>query len=252
MWPLVLAAGIAATSQLMNNLSTNKANQANLDFANKQFNEQKFLNRNQIQLQTADAMKAGINPAALNTSSLSSGSFQSNQQPNDYSAFADTISNLVTAKMQADTQKDINEANIQAQKDIANSNNANTLKLEGIKQFYENARESARLQQQAIQNYLSRKFEKLKWKDTFGLENARFKDSVKSARMMRAKNSAEYYSQLQSAYATYKRGNRESSGGLFGPLIDAMYQMDLLDEKGMSFKQFWDAVNSFINKNNLW
>lgn len=58
-----------------------KTSDKNYDMQREQLNYQKYLNNNQIQMQTADALKAGINPMALNPGNLSSGNYSNIESP---------------------------------------------------------------------------------------------------------------------------------------------------------------------------
>ena len=106
-----------------------KWNQANMNFAQSQFDEQKFLNRNQYQLAAADMQAAGINPAmASGGVNLSAGSYSSgtNNQSNLKAPVVESpyldltwLSGILDRKLQKELAKDKN----QTDKDIARDNN---------------------------------------------------------------------------------------------------------------------------------
>lgn len=127
-----------------------------------QFAYQKYLNNNQIQIQSADAQKAGINPIAMNGGSLSSGSYSnvntsqvnssaggnpnqswSNLSPalSDMSGVISSLSDLgktlnekKLAKDQLESNEDIADKNRKSSEDITASNNSTQLKLESMKE----------------------------------------------------------------------------------------------------------------------
>lgn len=94
-------------------------------FATKQFEEQKYLNRNGIQLQAADMQKAGMNPAmAMGVGSLSSGSYSSNSQApqgNPYLVEDNALSHILDG-FKVEEELKMREKEINAQKDIARIN----------------------------------------------------------------------------------------------------------------------------------
>lgn len=95
------------------------------NFANKQFKEQQFLNRNQVQIQASDMQKAGMNPAmAMGVGSLSSGSYSSNSQApqgNPYLMEDNALSHILDGFI-AEKELELREKEIKTQKEIANIN----------------------------------------------------------------------------------------------------------------------------------
>lgn len=93
--------------------------------ADRQFKEQKYLNRNQVQLQASDMQKAGMNPAmAMGVGSLSSGSYSSNSQApqgNPYLVDDNALSHILDG-FRFEEEMKMREKEIQAQKDIARIN----------------------------------------------------------------------------------------------------------------------------------
>ena len=112
-----------------------KINQTNLDFQKEQFQYQKYLNNNQIQIQSADAQKAGINPLAMNGGSLSAGNYSNASIPmqNGASEFAG-LANLVAQFAGMKNQKAMNKATNQSNKDIAFANASNALEIAKMQQ----------------------------------------------------------------------------------------------------------------------
>lgn len=118
--------------------STEAINAKNEAFAREQFEYQKYLNKNQISIQAADASRAGINPIALHSGSLSSGSFNLNQQTPDYSVGARTslagtligsLAQVIATRMSNKTSSSNTESNNKTAKDIANMNNSSAEKI---------------------------------------------------------------------------------------------------------------------------
>lgn len=104
-------------------------NQWQHNFANKQFKEQQFLNRNQVQLTASDMQKAGINPAmASGGANLTSGSYSSNssvQQANPYLVEDNALSHILDGYMREEElklQEKIAKQNNDTQKEIARIN----------------------------------------------------------------------------------------------------------------------------------
>lgn len=95
-------------SQDMTNKANSKINEKNLDFQREQFNYQKYLNNNQIQIQAADAQKAGINPLAMSGGSLSSGSYSNSSNPMQ-SVFNGGLGSLYTELAKIKNQKSISD-----------------------------------------------------------------------------------------------------------------------------------------------
>lgn len=88
----------------------------NFENQERQFQYQKYLNNNQIQIQSADALKAGINPMAMNSSSLSSANY-SNVNSNSQSPQFD-LGSLLQAGIAMDENKKaraISDAQISSQ-----------------------------------------------------------------------------------------------------------------------------------------
>lgn len=112
-----------------------KINQTNLDFQKEQFQYQKYLNNNQIQIQSADAQKAGINPLAMNGGSLSAGNYSNASIPmqNGASEFAG-LANLVAQFAGMKNQKAMNKATNESNKDIAFANASNALEIAKMQQ----------------------------------------------------------------------------------------------------------------------
>lgn len=94
-------------------------------FATKQFEEQKYLNRNQVQIQASDLQKAGMNPAmAVGGANLTSGSYSSNSQApqgNPYLVEDNALSHILDG-FRIEEEMKMREKEIQAQKDIARIN----------------------------------------------------------------------------------------------------------------------------------
>lgn len=128
----VLSNGVNALLNKFNN-DRNSAiqdsiNQANLEFANKQFEEQKYLNRNQVQLTASDMQKAGINPVmASGGASLSAGSYQSNQQANQLNPYQ-----IDSSAIQTMAQLYMQQEQLDSQKKIASENNETNLEIAKI------------------------------------------------------------------------------------------------------------------------
>lgn len=103
-----------------------EVNATNLDFARQQFEEQKYLNRNQYQLAAADMEAAGINPAmAAGGVSLTAGSYSSNQEAvtaNPYSIDTSAISDFASTVLSNYTNKRIAKGNNETQVKVAEIN----------------------------------------------------------------------------------------------------------------------------------
>lgn len=146
----VAAVGSAISTGISNKRnreSTEKANAANLEFANKQFAYEQYLNQNQYQMNVADMEKAGINPLASFSPSVSSGSYQSNQQASQDTALDFSgITNLAGTVLQNQTQKKIAEDSNETAKSVAKSNNESAEKIASM----QNATKQEELIQQGI------------------------------------------------------------------------------------------------------
>lgn len=147
-----LAAGAGLAGGFMSAKSTEKNNRAQLDFANKwnaiqqnnwqqEFDYQRFLNKNQYQMQAVDMAKAGINPIAGNAGALQGFSGNvSPDSPNTQAADYSFVGNAVQAGLdvymqgrqlqqqrqlaqeQMDTQKEIADINAESAKAVATIN----------------------------------------------------------------------------------------------------------------------------------
>lgn len=117
----LVGAAIAGFSALASGASNVLSNKKNYDFSKKQFDYQSMINSNQYQIAAADMAKAGINPAmASGGVNLSSGSYSSNQQPNDFSALSSIANTVLTNASQREIAKDSNYN----QQSITDKNNA--------------------------------------------------------------------------------------------------------------------------------
>lgn len=99
----VIAGGVALYNGINSKITSNK----NLSMQKKQLNYQKYLNNNQIQMQVADAQKAGINPIAMQGGSLSSGSYSNVDAP---SVDASGVLSVINSYMDNRTNKSISDA----------------------------------------------------------------------------------------------------------------------------------------------
>lgn len=122
----IINAGSNRRTNRKNASTQETVNASNLAFAREQFNEQKYLNRNQYQLAAADMQAAGINPAmASGGVSLTSGSYASNQEAptaNPYVADFSPISDIASTIMSNYTNKSIAKGNNETQVQVAKIN----------------------------------------------------------------------------------------------------------------------------------
>lgn len=95
-------------SNKMTNDANSEINNKNLEFQREQFNYQKYLNNNQTQIQSADALKAGINPLAMSGGSLSGGSYSNASNPMQ-SVFDGGLGSLYTELAKIKNQKTISD-----------------------------------------------------------------------------------------------------------------------------------------------
>lgn len=127
------------------------ATQESLARQDKAFDYQKYLNNNQIQIQAADAQKAGINPLAMQGGTLSSGSYSNvsanqsatPQSPN--TAMGDSIGSIGNAILNGAINKSIADSYNSTSKDIANTNAKAMLEAERIRQNGQNQRQADEL-----------------------------------------------------------------------------------------------------------
>lgn len=102
------ALGLNAIGSIWNAYQSKKTSNRNYDMQKATLDYQKYLNNNQIQIQTADALKAGINPLAMNgTGNLNSGNYSNVEAPqvdiNGLSNIVNTILSNKTAEKNAAT-----------------------------------------------------------------------------------------------------------------------------------------------------
>lgn len=130
-----IVSGIASSvSTYKSQKSANKTNKEiadeNINIQKQQLAYQKYLNNNQIQIQSADAQKAGINPIAMQGGSLSSGSYSNvnaEQQGVDYgSGISDSLlslaGNIASNKTSRANTADTNETSLSIAKSQQESN----------------------------------------------------------------------------------------------------------------------------------
>lgn len=111
-------------------------NAQNMAFQREQFDEQRYLNRNQYQITASDMQNAGLNPMLINGANLSSGSYQSTSQAakaeaakaeaatvNPYQLDTASLSNALTEMNKIKAQKDIARDQNRTQKEIAKERN---------------------------------------------------------------------------------------------------------------------------------
>lgn len=140
-----IVSAINGTNQLIGNIVqmgiNEHWNRKNYNFQREQFNYQKYLNNNQIQIQSADARKAGINPLAMTGGNLTAGNYTNSFSPsgNPVEGMSGILSGL--ARIIAD--KDMNDNNNETsrsnnkdsndtEKEIADSNNKTQKKIAEI------------------------------------------------------------------------------------------------------------------------
>lgn len=136
----VAGLGSTAIGNFLRNKSTSSTNKTNMNIAllnamqqQERFRYQKYLNNNQIQINAADAQKAGINPLAMNGSSLSSGSWSNidaHQQATDYDMSGINQSAIAIGDMI--NQRGIANSNNQTSKEVAKGNNDTSVKIAEI------------------------------------------------------------------------------------------------------------------------
>lgn len=115
--------GANAIGSIWNAWQQNKWSNKNNELQKETLDYQKYLNNNQIQMQTADAIKAGINPLAMNPGNLNSGNYSNVEAPQadlqGLSNIASTIMSNKTAEKnaqtQADTAKEVARINAESQ-----------------------------------------------------------------------------------------------------------------------------------------
>lgn len=112
--------GAGLIGNIWNAFQSKKTSDKNYDMQKDLLNYQKYLNNNQIQMQTADALKAGINPIALgNPGSLQSGNYSNVQAP-----VMDTsgLTQLASTAMQNANARKIAETQAKSAENVANIN----------------------------------------------------------------------------------------------------------------------------------
>lgn len=121
MEPLTMLAlgtlGASVVGNIWNAYQGKKTSDKNFDMQKEQLEYQKYLNNNQIQMQVADAEKAGINPLAMNgTQSLQSGSY-SNVQPTQIDTSA--LSGIAQTILQNENAQKIAEKQAESAENVA-------------------------------------------------------------------------------------------------------------------------------------
>lgn len=170
---LLVGGATSLLGGVMNSLSSNSTasknykaqKQANLinlwsaqqNFArqDRAFDYQKYLNNNQIQIQSADAQKAGINPLAMQGGTLSSGSFSNvsanqsavPQSPN--TALGDSLSSIGGTIVNGAINKSIADSQNQTTKDVARIQSNTAVRTEQLRQEGENQRKQQELLSQS-------------------------------------------------------------------------------------------------------
>lgn len=99
-----------AGASIFNTISANNWAKKNYGLQKQSQDEAMFMNRNQFQVQSADAQKAGINPLAMQGGSVGSASAQNVDAPQiDMSGINSILGTVLQAKSQKNLQKDFQE-----------------------------------------------------------------------------------------------------------------------------------------------
>lgn len=159
----VLGGAVAAFGSWLTGKKSNEAaeklNKENLAFQKQQFAYQQFLNKNQFQMMSSDAQKAGINPIAMSGGNVQSSSFSGSSAEPDYSGYASSLgqvgssiinssANLYAQRKQIEADNLLQSKSIQSQEKIASDNNKSAEEIERIRQAGENQRNQAIIAQQ--------------------------------------------------------------------------------------------------------
>lgn len=199
MEPLTMLAlgtlGASVVGNIWNAYQGKKTSDRNYNIQKEQLEYQKYLNNNQIQMQVADAEKAGINPLAMNgTQSLQSGSYSNVQQSSiDTSALSSIAQTIIQnknakeiAEEQARNQKEIAEIQQQTAIDVANIN-AETTKSEG--QANRNAQKTIEDNKNALNKLIARN--NLEQKEAESLRNIGYNIDRFNAELQESFNASE-------------------------------------------------------------
>lgn len=176
MEPLTMLAlgslGASAIGSIWNGWQSKKTSDRNYDIQREQLNYQKYLNNNQIQMQVADAQKAGINPLAMNgTGNLTAGNYSNVQAPQMDMSAINSIVSLATQEMANKNAQIIADKQAESAANVAS---INALSAERQTQMKINADTEAQRNQQlwqTIENTSQRIFEANQNK--LGRENAK-------------------------------------------------------------------------------
>lgn len=127
MEPLTMIAlgslGASAIGSIWNGYQSKKTSNRNYDIQKEQLNYQKYLNNNQIQMQVADAQKAGINPLAMNgTGNLTAGSYSNVETPEMDLSAINGITSLAIQEMANKNAQIIADKQAESAKDVAQIN----------------------------------------------------------------------------------------------------------------------------------
>lgn len=159
----VLGGAVAAFGSWLTGKKSNEAaeklNKENLAFQKQQFAYQQYLNKNQFQMMSSDAQKAGINPIAMSGGNVQSSSFSGSSAEPDYSGYASSLgqvgssivnssANLYAQRKQIEADNLLQSKSIQSQEKIAADNNKSAEEIERIRQAGENQRNQAIIAQQ--------------------------------------------------------------------------------------------------------
>ena len=255
----LIGAGIAGLSSIVsglaNNSATTKANEANLDFSNKQFNYQKFLNNNQYQIQASDAQKAGINPIAMQGGSLSSGSFSAGQQATDYSGIASAGGQIGSALINSSVQKSISSKNNDTSVEIARMQTQSQEELQKQKLESEERIENARLQaQKEMQEQKILADKELAGNELTAKVNQWKEENDRASKELAQKLSSMRVDNYSTAYDLYERiFYKKSSGGSgnISAVVNAFKDAfgDVLRDFGgiPTFDSFYECLQSLTH-----
>lgn len=211
MEPLTMLAlgslGVSAIGSIWNGYQSKKTSDRNYDIQREQLNYQKYLNNNQIQMQVADAQKAGINPLAMNgTGNLTAGSYSNVQAPEmDMSAIND-ITSLAAQEMANKNAQIIADKQAESAANVARINAESAERQTQMKIDADTETQNSQQLWQTLESARQRIFEANENK--LGRENA-IKIADKSAQAM--KDVAKMNTDLQKWINTYQMPNGENS-----------------------------------------
>lgn len=259
-------------SSIFNKNSQDTANSINKQYAEDnisiqqgQLDEQKFLNRNQIQLQAADAQKAGINPLAMNSSALSSGSYSSvnpNQTASQFdvsgvnNAISSVISELNSNRRNKDTLQNTSDnldKQLESNFNLEKLKMHNEIKLEKMRLEHESSLEKSRQEHEILMQNSEHEHSNSQFEKDYQLRKSIADADIddKRDRLEIDKNVSKYHirsekiDNLNKAYDLFKSlryGVDSNNSGEIGSILNS-----LMGALGRSYDSIISAINGSHN-----